>query len=82
MYISDDVIFIITIGSWTPSLQEHNKFQTFASVPFAPLLISAWSTALANVDVDPSCVDVHYQLPTDWKYVFPEPGIFLGANPI
>ena len=72
----------ITIGSQTPNLQGHNKFQTFPDVPFAPLPISAWVTALANVDVDPSHVDVHYWSPTDWKYVFPEPGIFLGANPI
>lgn len=51
-------------------------------VPFAPLPISAWSSALADVDDDPSRVDERYRSPNDRKYVFPEPGIFLGTNPV
>jgi hypothetical protein len=37
---------------------------------------------LAAVDHDPSRVDQRYQSANDRKYVFPEPGIFLGANPV
>jgi hypothetical protein len=37
---------------------------------------------LAAVDDDPSRVDERYRSPNDRKYVFPEPGIFLGANPV
>lgn len=37
---------------------------------------------MAAVDDDPSRVDVRYRSPNDRKYVFPEPGIFLGANAV
>lgn len=37
---------------------------------------------MAAVDHDPSRVDQRYQSANDRKYVFPEPGIFLGANPV
>jgi hypothetical protein len=37
---------------------------------------------LAAVDDDPSRVDERYRSPDDRKYVFPEPGIFLGANEV
>jgi hypothetical protein len=37
---------------------------------------------LAAVDNDPSRVDQRYRSPNNRKYVFPEPGIFLGANPV
>jgi hypothetical protein len=37
---------------------------------------------LAAVNVDPSRVDERYRSPNDRKYVFPEPGIFLGANEV
>ena len=49
-------------------------------LPIAPLLIPAWSKALVAVDDDPSHVDEQYCSPNDHKYIFPEPGIFLGAN--
>ena len=49
-------------------------------LPIAPLSIPAWSNALAAVNDDPSRVDERYRLPNDCKYIFPEPGIFLGAN--
>jgi hypothetical protein len=42
--------------------------------------ILAWSRALAAVNDDASRVDERYRSPNDRKYVFPEPGIFLGAN--
>lgn len=35
---------------------------------------------MAAVDDEPSRVDERYRSPDDRKYVFPEPGIFLGAN--
>ena len=35
---------------------------------------------MAAVDDDPSHVDERYRSANDRKYVFPEPGIFLGAN--
>jgi hypothetical protein len=37
---------------------------------------------LAAVDDNPSCVDERYHSPNDRKYVFPEPGIFLGPNAV
>jgi hypothetical protein len=37
---------------------------------------------LAAVNDDPSRVDERYRSPNDRKYVFPEPGIFLGANAV
>lgn len=37
---------------------------------------------MVAVDDDPSRVDERYRSPNDRKYVFPEPGIFLGANPV
>ena len=37
---------------------------------------------MAAVDNDPSRVDQRYRSPNNRKYVFPEPGIFLGANPV
>ena len=37
---------------------------------------------MAAVDNDPSRVDVRYRSANDRKYVFPEPGIFLGANEV
>jgi hypothetical protein len=37
---------------------------------------------LAAVDDDPSRVDQRYRSPNNRKYIFPEPGIFLGANPV
>ena len=37
---------------------------------------------MAAVDDDPSRVDVRYRSANDRKYVFPEPGIFLGANEV
>jgi hypothetical protein len=46
-------------------------------LPIAPLLISAWSNALAAVNDDPSHVDEQYRSPNDYKYVFTEPGISL-----
>jgi hypothetical protein len=49
-------------------------------LPIFPLSIPSWSSALAVVNDNPSHVDEHYRLPNDRKYVFPEPGIFLGAN--
>jgi hypothetical protein len=51
-----------------------------ADLPIAPLSIPAWSTALAAVDNDPSRVDERYRSVNNGKYVFPEPGIFIGAN--
>jgi hypothetical protein len=48
----------------------------------APLSIPAWSSALAVVDDHPSRVDERYRSPNDRKYIFPEPGLFLGTNPI
>lgn len=51
-------------------------------LPLAPLSIPAWSGALAAVDNDPSRVDERYRSANDRKYVFPEPGIFLGANEV
>jgi len=59
-----------------------NKFQSIVDIPIAPLSIPAWSNALAAVDDDPSRVDERYRSPNDRKYVFPEPGIFLGANEV
>lgn len=44
--------------------------------------IPAWSNALAAVNDDASRVDERYRSPDDRKYVFPEPGIFLGANAV
>ena len=52
------------------------------NVPLAPLLIIAWSTALAAVDDDPTHGDPQNNLPSDCKYVFQELGIFLAANPL
>ena len=49
-------------------------------LPFAPLSIPAWSDALADVNVDPSRVDEQYWSANDRKYIFPEPGLFLGTN--
>ena len=49
-------------------------------LPISPLSIPSWSSALAAVDDDPSHVDEHYCSPNNRRYVFPEPGIFLGAN--
>ena len=40
-----------------PCNHGHNKFQSTMDVPFAPLPIPAWASALDNVDDDPSCVD-------------------------
>lgn len=37
---------------------------------------------MAAVDDDLSRVDKRYCSPNDRKYVFPDPGIFLGANPV
>jgi hypothetical protein len=37
---------------------------------------------LAAVNDDPSRVDERYRSANDRKYVFPEPGIFLGANAV
>jgi hypothetical protein len=37
---------------------------------------------LAAVDDNPSRVDGRYRSPNDRKYIFPEPGIFLGANEV
>jgi len=51
-------------------------------IPIAPLSIPAWSDALAAVNDDPSRVDERYRSANDRKYVFPEPGIFLGANEV
>jgi hypothetical protein len=51
-------------------------------LPISPLSIPSWSSALAAVDDDPSHVDERYRLPNDRWYVFPEPGIFLGANAV
>ena len=65
-----------------PCNHGHNKFQSTMDVPSTPLPIPAWASALANVDDDPSCVDEQYHSPNDHKYVFPEPGIFLGANSV
>jgi hypothetical protein len=50
------------------------------NLPIAPLSIPAWSNALAAVNDDVSRVDERYCSPDDCKYIFPEPGIFLGAN--
>ena len=63
-----------------PHNHGHNKFQSITDLPIAPLLIPAWSSALAAVNDDPSHVDERYRSANDRKYVFPEPGIFLGAN--
>ena len=49
-------------------------------LPIAPLSIPAWSNALAAVNDDSSHVDERYRSPDDSKYVFPDAGIFLGAN--
>jgi hypothetical protein len=49
-------------------------------LPIAPLLIPSWSSALAAIDDDPSHVDEQYRSANNHKYVFPEPGIFLGTN--
>ena len=37
---------------------------------------------MAAVNDNPSCVDERYCSANDRKYVFPEPGIFLGANAV
>lgn len=37
---------------------------------------------MAAVDDNPSRVDERYRSAIDRKYAFPEPGIFLGANPV
>lgn len=37
---------------------------------------------MAGVNDDPARVDTRYRSPSDRKYVFPEPGIFLGTNPV
>lgn len=65
----------------TPRNHGRNKFQSITDLPIAPLPISAWSTALATVDNNPSRIDERYRSPNDRKYVFPEPGLFLGTNP-
>lgn len=73
----------IFIGSHqTSNKHGRNKFQSITELPIAPLSITAWSTALAAVDDDPSRVDERYRSANDRKYVFPEPGIFLGANSV
>jgi hypothetical protein len=46
------------------------------------LSIPSWSSALAAVVDDPSRVDARYRSANDRKYVFPEPGLFLGANEV
>jgi hypothetical protein len=66
----------------SPRNHGRNKFQSITDLPIAPLSLPAWSSALAAVDDDASRVDQRYRSPNDRKYVFPEPGIFLGANPI
>jgi hypothetical protein len=60
----------------------HNKFQSIMDLPIAPLSIPSWSSALAAVDDDPSYVDEQYHSANNCKYVFPEPGIFLGTNAV
>ena len=65
-----------------PRNHGHNKFQSITDLPIAPLSIPAWSSALAAVNDDASRVDERYRLQNDRKYVFPEPGIFLGANEV
>ena len=60
----------------------HDKFETITDIAIAPLAITSWSTALAAVDDNPAHVDVCYCSPSNCKYVFPEPGIFLAANPV
>lgn len=37
---------------------------------------------MGDVDNEPSRVDERYRSPNDRKYVFPEPGLFLGANEV
>lgn len=37
---------------------------------------------MAAIDDDPSRVDERYRSPNDRKYIFPEPGLFLAANPM
>ena len=64
-----------------PRNHGRNKFKSITDLPISPLSISAWDSALADVNDDPSCVDERYRSANDRKYVFPEPGIFLGANP-
>jgi hypothetical protein len=59
-----------------------DKFQSLTHLPIAPLSIPAWSNALTAVDNDPLRVDERYSSANYRKYVFPEPGIFLGANPV
>ena len=66
----------------SPRHHGHNKFQLITDLPIAPLSIPAWSNALAVVNDDPSHVDERYRSPNDRKYVFPAPGIFLGANEV
>ena len=71
---------IVTIGSRCQTPGGRDKFQSITDLPIAPLSISSWSTALADVDDNPFHVDEQYRSPNNQKYVFPEPGIFLGAN--
>lgn len=74
---------MFTLGSnQTPRTHGRNKFESIVDLPFAPLSIPPWSTALAAINDDPSRVDERYRSVNDRKYVFPEPGIFLAANPV
>ena len=74
---------IVTTGSHQLSHDHgHNKFQSITDLPISPLSIPSWLSALAAVDDDSSCVDEYYCSPNDCKYVFPKPGIFLGANAV
>lgn len=66
----------------SPRNHGRDKFQSITDLPIAPLSIPAWSSALATVDSDPSRVDERYRSVNDRKYVFPDPGIFLGANAV
>lgn len=66
----------------SPRHHGRNKFQSITDLPIAPLSIPAWSSALAAVNDNPSRVDERYRSPDDRKYVFPDPGIFLGANEV
>ena len=76
------IIILNVIKGSHQSLCNHgcNKFQSITDLPIAPLLIPVWSSALAAVNYDPSCVDEQYCSANDRKHIFPEPGIFLGTN--
>ncbi|KAJ7222672.1 hypothetical protein B0H12DRAFT_1078253 [Mycena haematopus] len=60
-----------------PAKIEHDKFKRL-DIPEMPPSIASWANALAQVDraVSPFTDD-----PTDRRYVFPEPALFVNSSP-